>query len=336
MTTAVTPEPLFKLGFGFWASKTFLSAVELGLFTELARGPLTAEALRERLQLHPRGARDFFDALVALGVLGRENDQYSNTPEADLFLDRNKLSYMGGILEMAGGRLYRAWGGLTESLRTGKQYNEAGTTGNPFDALYADEQSLENFLRAMTGVSMGPAMAIAAKFPWREYRSFIDIGCAQGVLPVQVARAHPHLSGGGFDLPAVKPVFERYAQANGVADKLKFYPGDFFNDPLPQADVLVMGHILHDWDMQQKRMLIEKAYAALPAKGAFIIYEALIDDDRRWNASGLLMSLNMLIETPGGFDYTGADCKQWLRAAGFGEVRVEHLNGGESMVVAIK
>ncbi len=337
MNVPVTPDSIMQLGLGFWASKTLLSAVELGLFTELAKGSMTAEAVGERLNLHPRSVRDFLDALVSLGMLKRDAEGlYSNTPEADMFLDRAKPSYMGGMLEMANTRLYTFWGSLTEALRSGRPQNEAQSGGNFFEALYADPERLEDFLSAMTGLSLGAARMIAQKFPWSDYRTFIDIGGAQGGLPVQVALAHPHLMGGIFDLPAVGTVFEKYVSRHGLSDRLRFYEGDFFNDPLPSADVLVMGHILHDWNMEEKRMLLKKAFDALPAGGALIVYEALIDDDRRENTFGLLMSLNMLIETPGGFDYTGADCSHWMREAGFRETRVEHLVGPDSMVIGIK
>ena len=337
MNVPVAPDHIMRLGLGFWASKTLLSAVDLGLFTELAKSPLPAEAVGERFNLHSRGLRDFLDTLVSLNMLERDAEGlYSNTPEADMFLDRAKPSYIGGMLEMANTRLYPFWGSLTEALRTGRPQNEAKSGGNFFEALYADPQRLEDFLSAMTGLSLGAARAIAQKFPWSDYQNFIDIGGAQGGLPVQVALAHPHLSGGIFDLPSVGPVFEKYVARHGLGDRLRFYPGDFFNDELPSADVLVMGHILHDWNMEEKQMLLKKAYAALPAGGALIVHEALIDDERRENTLGLLMSLNMLIETPGGFDYTGADCSEWMREAGFDETRVEHLAGPDSMVIGIK
>jgi O-methyltransferase domain/Dimerisation domain len=332
-----TPERIMQLGLGFWGSKTLLSAVEIGLFTELAKGPLSFEMLAERLMLHPRSARDFLDALVALGMLERDGDRYSSTSETDLFLDRAKPSYVGGLLEMANARLYPFWGSLTEALRTGQPQNEAKGGGEAFfAAIYADPGRLEGFLKAMTGISLGSAIAIANKFPWDRYETFVDVGAAQGGLPVQVALTHDHLSGGGFDLPPVGPIFEEYVDSHGLGERLRFYPGDFFEDPLPAADVLVMGHILHDWDLQEKRLLLEKAYEALPEGGALIVYEALIDDERRENAFGLLMSLNMLIETPAGFDYTGADCRSWMGDAGFRETYVEHLVGPDSMVVGIK
>tara|TARA_B100000315_G_scaffold50934_1_gene45473 strand:+ start:3004 stop:3972 length:969 start_codon:yes stop_codon:yes gene_type:complete len=321
---------------GFWGSKTLLSAAELGLFTVLADGAQDVEGLSQRLGLHQRGARDFFDSLVALGMLRREGRQYANTPEAGLYLDRAKPSYIGGILEMANARLYGYWGSLTEALRTGRPQNEAKTGGNAFDAIYKDPASLRGFLQAMTGVSMAANMAIAQKFSWSNYRSFIDVGTAQGGLAVQIALAQGHLSGGGFDLPVVAPIFEEYVASFGLARRLSFYPGDFFKDQLPETDVLLMGHVLHDWSVDEKRMLIAKAYDALNPAGALIVYDAVIDDGRSRNAFGLLMSLNMLIETQAGFDYTGADCQSWLRDAGFHDTYVEHLVGPDSMVVGIK
>jgi hypothetical protein len=225
---------------------------------------------------------------------------------------------------------------LTTALRTGQPQGEGGASAETFAALYADPARLKGFLRAMTGVSRGANLAIAAKFPWANYKTVADAGPAQGDLLVQVALKNTHLSGIGFDLPEVGPIFEEYVEANGLTPRLSFQPGSFFTDPLPSADVIMMGHILHDWNLEEKRMLVGKAYEALPKGGALLVYESIIDDDRSKNAFGLLMSLNMLIETPGGFDYTGADCVSWMKEAGFKETRVEHLIGPDSMVIGIK
>jgi precorrin-6B methylase 2 len=337
--STTSPEKILQLGSAFWGSKTLLSAIELGLFTCLAeRGALTLAELRGSLGLHERSARDFFDALVALGMLDRHADgRYANTAETELYLDRRKESYVGGILEMMNGRLYRFWGSLTDALRTGLPQNET-RDGEPdlFAAVYADPARLEMFLGAMTGLSLPTARAIAAAFPWGKHRTFADIGCAQGGLTVEIARAHPHLTGCGFDLPTVRPVFERYAAQHGLERRLTFDAGDFFKDPLPSKDVLIMGHILHDWSLEEKKLLLRKAREALPKGGALIVYDAMIDDERRANAFGLLMSLNMLIETPAGFDYTGADCRGWMDEAGFRDVRIERLQGPYSMAVGWK
>ncbi len=338
MSNTITPDRILQLGLGFWGPKTFLSAIELNVFTELAHGPADLETLSQRVGVHPRSARDFFDTLVALGMLERNEGRYANTPETDFFLDRKKPSYMGGMLEMANTRLYGFWGSLTEALKTGLPQNESKTNPNTglFETLYQDPAKLRLFLQGMTGISLGAAKQIAQQFPWKEYRTFVDVGGAQGALPVQIALTHPHLTGGNFDLPAVGPVFEDYVASFGLQERLRFYPGSFFTDPLPSADVLVMGHILHDWSLDEKKAIIAKAYDALPEDGVLIVYEALIDDERRQNTLGLLMSLNMLIETSAGFDYTGADCSQWLREAGFRQTRLEHLLGPDSMVIGIK
>jgi len=334
---APSPDHILQTGFGFWACKTLLSAVEMEVFTELAKHPESLEELTGRLGLHPRSARDFLDALVALGFLERHDGVYSNTPATDLYLDKKKPSYIGGILEMCNHRSYGHWNNLTEGLRTGLPQSELKAGGAPvFETIYADPARLKEFLRAMTGVSHGANLAIAAKFPWANYKTVVDAGPAQGDLLVQVALKNQHLLGIGFDLPEVGPIFEEYVEAHGLASRVQFQPGTFFTQPLPKADVVMMGHILHDWNLEEKRMLIGKAYEALPKGGALLVYDAIIDDERRKNAFGLMMSLHMMIETYGGFDYTGADCMGWMHDAGFRETRVEHLTGPDSMVIGIK
>ena len=333
---AVTPDAIMQLGTAYWGSKTLLSAVELRLFGLLSEsGPLTVDELQDRLGLHPRSARDFVDALVALRMLNRDDGQYSNTVETDLYLDPAKPTYVGGMLEMGSTRLYGFWGSLTEALLTGEAQSEVKTGGSFFETVYSDPDKLAGFTAAMSGLSRAAGEAVAAKFPWHHYGSMIDIGCAQGAVPVAIAQAHDHVTGGGFDLPQVEPIFNAYVAKYGLSECLTFTAGDFFADPLPSADVLIMGHILHDWGLDQKRQLLQKAFDALPTGGALIVHEALIDDDRRENAFGLLMSLNMLIEGLG-FDFTGADCQGWMAEIGFTRSYVEPLAGPDSMVVGIK
>jgi hypothetical protein len=325
-----------QLARGFFASKTLLSAVEVGVFRTLADGPMDAEELRARLGLHPRSAVDLFDALVALGMLDRVDGRYRVTEETGHYLDPSKPTYLGGLLEMLNARSYRFWGSLTEALRTGRPQSESKDDKTFFTTAYADPDRLRQILGAMSGASLGTAVALATKFPWARHRVFCDVGTAQGMVPIQLADHHPHLRGIGFDLPPVRPVFESYVARRGLEGRVRFHGGDFLREDLPSAEVLVMGHILHDWDLEQKRMLVAKAHAALPQGGALLVYDRMIDDDRRENAAGLLMSLNMLIETPGGFDYTGADCIGWLQEAGFASVRQEAMVGPYSMVVGIK
>jgi hypothetical protein len=322
---------------GFWASRTLMSAVELRVFAVLADGPLDEASLRERLGVHRRSSRDFFDALVAQGFLWRDQrGLYSNSTEVAEFLEPGRLGYIGDIIEMFSARLYGFWGGLTEALRAGEPQNEAKSGGDLFANLYADRARLEGFLRGMTGQHGPVAEALASGFPWEGVTSVFDIGTAQGCAPVRLALAHTHIRAGGFDLPEVRPFFDRFVADHGLSKRVQFVAGDFFRDELPSADVLVMSMILHDWDLSTKRMLLERAYRALPRGGSLIVCEMLIDDERRSHLPGLLMSLNMLIETRGGFDFTAADCAEWMKDAGFTSTRSAHLAGPFGAVIGTK
>jgi cyclopropane fatty-acyl-phospholipid synthase-like methyltransferase len=205
-----------------------------------------------------------------------------------------------------------------------------------FAQLYSSPERLEQFMNAMSGISAGNFMALAQKFEFGKYKTLCDVGGATGQLSCFVAAAHPHMQCTSFDLPAVHPIATRRIAEAKLQDRVKAVSGDFFGDPLPKADVITMGMILHDWNLEKKKLLIRKAYEALPEGGAFIAVEALIDDARRTNAFGLLMSLNMLIEFGDAFDYTGADFAGWCKEAGFRDCKVIPLAGPSSAAVAYK
>ena len=325
---------------GFMGSKTLLSAVELELFTVLGAGALTGSEIGDRLGLHRRSRHDFLDALVSLGLLEREGDgpgaPYRNTAETSVFLDKEQPSYVGGILEMANSRLYGFWDNLTEALRTGTPQNESKAGGDFFGVLYADERRLEEFLRAMQGIQMGNFLALLEKVDLTSATTLCDVGGANGTLCGLAVQRHEHLSATVFDLPTVVPVAERHLKEMGVADRVTVVSGDFFADDLPNSDVIVMGNILHDWDEDQKKALIAKAHKALNDGGRLIAIENVIDDARRDNTFGLLMSLNMLIELPGGFDYTGAQYDAWCTEEGFDRTEIVPLAGPASAAIAYR
>jgi predicted O-methyltransferase YrrM len=335
------PSHVMEVGVGFWASKTVLSAVELQLFTHLGSDAMTGDKIGERLGLHSRAIFDFLDALVALRFLERDGDgsdgRYRNTPETAAFLDNRSPTYIGGFLELCNARLYRFWGDLTEALQTGKPQNEIKHTGKPmFDELYSDPARLEQFMAAMQGASLGSFHALAEKFDFSKYKTVCDIGGATGQLSAILATRHPHLRCTSYDLPVVAPIAEKAIAAAGLTDRVAVASGDFFADPLPRAEVITMGMLLHDWNLDRKMHLINSAYEALPEGGAFIIIENLIDDARRENAFGLMMSLNMLIEFGDAFDFTGSEFAGWCREAGFQEVEILPLTGPASAGIAYR
>jgi len=341
MNSDLNPSTILQTAFGFWNSKVLLTAVDFGVFTKLAGRRLAGRELGAELQLHPRAIADFFDALVAMGFLDREGDdseaKYFNTPEGSLFLDEASPQYIGGILVMLNARLFKFWNDLPEALRTGQPQNEIkhGQKGM-FEVLYSDLPRLEQFMNAMSGLSRINFEALADKFDVSNYETLCDVGGATGLLSIEVAKKHAHLKCISFDLPAVEPIARRHIAATGLESRVATAAGDFFEDPLPKADVITMGMILHDWNLEKKMLLIRSAFDALPPGGALVSIEALIDDARRENVQGLLMSLNMLIEFGDSFDYSGADFRNWCSEVGFKRFEVIHLAGPSSAAVAYK
>jgi predicted O-methyltransferase YrrM len=339
--TLPTPDAILQTAFGFWNSKVLLTAVTFDLFTKLGQRRLAGAQIGKELGLHPRGVADFLDALVAMRFLEREGEgadaKYFNTRATALYLDRESPRYIGGILEMLNARLFNYWHDLPEALRTGQPQNETkhGKKGI-FDELYADPTKLEQFLNAMSGFSRINFEALAAKFDFSQYRTLCDVGGATGLLSIEVVKKRPHIECISFDLPPVAPVARKHIAAAGLSNRVRIAAGDFFQDTLPKADVITMGMILHDWNLEKKMKLIRAAYDALPSGGAFIAIEALIDNARRENVFGLLMSLNMLIEFGDAFDYSAADFEKWCREVGFKRFEVIHLAGPSSAAIAYK
>ncbi len=339
--STLSPARIMEVGMAFWPAKVLLSAAELGLFTTLGRQALTGDELQGALGLHARANPDFFDTLVALRFLDRDGNgpgaRYRNSAETAVFLDRNSPQFIGGFLEMANARLYPFWGDLSEALRTGSPQNEIKHTGTSmFAELYSKPERLQQFMDAMSGISAGNFQALAEKFDFSRYQTLCDVGGATGQLSMIVAGRHPHLRCVSTDLPAATRIAEQKIAASGLADRVTAQSLDFFAEPLPKADVITMGLILHDWNLERKMHLIRAAYAALPPGGAFIVVDNLIDDARRENAFGLMMSLNMLIEFGDAFDYTGADFSRWCHEVGFSRTEVISLGGPASAGVAYK
>lgn len=337
----IDPSKIMQVGMGFWASKTLLTAVSMGLFTHLANREVTGQEIKSKLGLHERSLYDFLDSLVALGFLKRsglkETATYSNSKDSELFLDKNKPGYIGGILEMSNHRLYAFWNDLEEALKTGQPQNETKESGRPlFEELYSDEEKLREFINAMGGVQMGNFIAFAKQFDFSNYKTLCDVGGAGGYLAAQVVMNNSNMSCITFDVPPVSTLATENINGMGLANNVTIQSGDFFSDEFPKADVITMGNILHDWGTQDKKNLIKKAFDALPEGGAFVVIENIIDNNRSDNAFGLMMSLNMLIETDAGYDFTFADFSGWVKEIGFKKTSLMPLAGPTSAAIAIK
>lgn len=331
----VDAQALTRLSSSYAQARILHSAVEVGLFELLSQGPLNVDEIRTRLDLHPRLLRDFLDAVAALGLIRKEGAQYAIDPEAARFLvPGGGPVYLGARIRTAAQRHYHTWGRLTDALRGGEP--QAGVGGDAFATLYSNPEATRNFLIHMDANNgmVGPQLAEAVD--WSAYKSFVDVGGARGNVASHLVRKHPHLAGGVFELPAVRPFFEEYMAELGLTGKVVFHGGDFFTAPMPAADVLVFGHVLHDWSESDRQQLLNRAYAALPPGGAVVVYDQMLDEQAP-DLRSLIGSLNVGLITTGGSEYTVPECRVWVEKAGFAFASATRLeSGNDTVVVGVK
>lgn len=332
--TLADPFDVMLIGWSFVRSKLLMSALEMNVFEELQKEPGTAGQLMARLGLHERGARDFLDALTALGLVERSGDVYRNAPAAAQHLIPGQQGYVGGFLALTTEFMGAGWESLTDMLRTGKAHGqESGEV--PFARIFRDATLLRQFLSAMDALNTAIGRELTRRFDWSQYSSFADIGGARGNLAAQLLEAYPHLKGSVFDRAAMRAFAEELASARGVASRLTFYGGDFFTDELPEADVLIFGNVLHDCPVAARRELIQRAHDVITPGGAVIVYDPMIDDERV-NADNLLLSLSMMLQSPAGNEYMPAECRDWMRAAGLEDAGLISLPARATAVVGRK
>lgn len=335
-TPVPDPGKIIELSMAFCASKVLLTAVELDLFSRLAQQPMSSETVRAELGLSERGTPDFLETLVRLDMLERRDGVYHNSALSARYLVRGAPEYMGQFLDRTNQVLYPAWDRFNEALRTGEaQLEQPRSAGNMFVNLYQNPDSMRHFLAMMDALTTVISPVLAEAFEWDRYQSVVDIGGARGNLVASLVRAHPHLAARVFDLPPVEPAFyERMAEL-GLNGRVEFTGGDFFTDPLPAADVLILGHVLEDWSEEQRQLLVKNAYQAVRPGGALLVYDPMLDEER----SGLvnvLTSLTMLVVTKGGSEYSSAQCQEWMRQAGFSATSAHALGSSDVLVVGRK
>lgn len=327
---------IIQLGMDFGSAKVLLTANEIDLFSILdAEGPGTEPEIRERLSLHPRGSRDFLNALVKLGLLHREDGRYRNTAAAETYLVKGKPTYVGRFLDRSNRVLYQAWGGFTDSLRTGESQIEGHGDDNMFKHLYRNEEQMRDFIAMMDALNSAVGPVLADAFDWSGRKTVVDVGGARGNLAAALVKAHSHLTATVFDLPPVEAAFRDHIDELGLADRITFRGGDFFADPLPTADVIVFGHVLEDWSPERRQQLISKAYEALRPGGVVLVYDPMLDDELS-PLNNLLTSLTMLVVTHGGSEYAVDDCQGWMRTAGFARTEAKVLETNDILVAGYK
>ncbi|MFD4173232.1 MULTISPECIES: methyltransferase [Streptomyces] len=332
---AVDPGPLIKLTIADCAAKVLHSAVELGVFGVLSDGPRDAAYTGERTGLHPRMAEDFLDALAGLGLLERAGGRYGNSAVARAYLVPESPSYLGGFVELTNETLYDTWGRLTEALRSGEPQRLDPDKGGFVGDRHEDPARMKRFLAGLDAYSDRMGAELAQRVDWRRHRSVTDLGGARGNLAAVLVGAHPHLDATCFDLERTRPLFTEHIGQLGLTGRISFAGGDFFTDPLPPADVVVLGHILHGFGTDRRRALLRRVYDAVRPGGAVLVLDRMIDDDRS-DPERLLSSLHMRLVSPEGAEYRVADCRSWLAEAGFTRSGAEPLLGTHTLVTAHK
>lgn len=326
-----TPADILRLGNAFCDAKALLTGVELGLFTLLADRPATVEEIRTELELHGRGLWDLLNLLVALGLLERDAGTYRNTESGERYLVRGRQSYVGGFLERSNRNLYPAYGRLSEALRTGRPQ-----TGSSFDEVAQNPQILRQFVHMMDALTHTLGPHVVEAHDWTRHKSVLDVGGCRGNLATQIVTAQPHLEGHVFDIPQMQPFFDEFVAETGMTDRVTFHGGSFFEvDELPAADVVVLGHVLHDWDPQQRKDLVALAYAAVNPGGALLVYDRMLEDEPS-HVENLVISLDMLLVTDGGSEYTVTELLDHAAAAGCTDVTAEPLGHDDTLVVLRK
>ncbi|MFF4361108.1 methyltransferase [Streptomyces sp. NPDC001604] len=332
---AVDPGPLIKLTIADCAAKVLHSAVTLGVFGALAQGPAGQEQIAAATGLHPRMAADFLDALAGLGLLERTGDHYANAPLAEAYLVPGTSTYLGGFVELTNETLYGTWGRLTEALTTGAPQHLDPDKGGFVGDQHKDPEKMKRFFAGLDAYSDRMGAELAARIDWSRHSSFVDLGGARGNLASVLVREHPHLQAGVFDLERTRPLFTEHVGRLGHTGRIEFTGGDFFTDDIPRADVIVLGHILHGFDTDRRRQLLRRVHAAVNPGGQILVYDRMIDDERR-SAERLLSSLHMRLVSPDGSEYRTGDLNDWLAEAGFTAPAAQPLLGTHTLVTATR
>jgi hypothetical protein len=328
-----------RLGNAFCHAKLLHTANEIELFARLdGYGEATASQIAQGAGLHERGARQFLDALVALGLLHRSSTgdaaRYALTEPARQHLVPARPGYLGGFLNRASHVLYPAWGNLTEALRTGQPQVPSAGDGE-FERMLSHPKQQATYLRMMDSISTPLAPLLAEAVDWPAFRHLVDVGGARGNLAARLVHAHPHLSATVFDLPVMADAHAQHMATMSPPPPVGFAGGDFFVDPLPRGDILVLGHVLHNWSPEERQLLVKRAFEAVEPGGTLLVYDAMLDDEAT-DLARLVVSLTMLLVTRGGSEYPASACEQWLRSAGFTDVVRRPLGNTDTVVVGRK
>jgi len=336
---ATPPDPSVVLDLltAFRRSKTMFAAVTLGVFDALAQGPKTAPALAGELKANADALGRLLDACVALGLLQRGPNGYGNSAPASAYLCRTSPRRLTGYLFFSNEFMWKLWANLEDAIREGSHRwpQTFGWDGPIFANFFRSEEAKREFLLGMHGYGLISSPQIVAAFDLSRFRRLVDLGGATGHLAVAACQRYPALKAVVFDLSDAVPLAREMVGASPVADRISVQAGDFFTDPLPEADLYAVGRILHDWSEDKILVLLRKVHERLPAGGALLVAEKLIDADRAGPVWAHMQSLNMLVCTEGK-ERTLSEYEALLKQAGFAQVQGRQTPSPLDAVLALK
>jgi acetylserotonin N-methyltransferase len=321
----------------FRRSKAMFTAVRLGVFDALAERPQTAESLASQLVLNEGATLRLLSGCAALGLLENVNGTFHNTATANKMLVSDSPDTLANYITYSDRSLYPLWGRLEDAVREGGNRWEQvfGSRQALFDHYFRDEASAASFLGGMHGFGQLASSRVVRAFDLSRYPLLVDLGGATGHLCIAACEAWPHLEATVFDLPAVEKFALRHIEKSPAAARIRFHAADFFRDPLPDASLYALGRILHDWTDEKIKTLLDKISTALPAGGALLIAETLLNDDKSGPLYSTMQDLNMLVCTEGR-ERTRDEYESLLLGAGFSSVHFQETGSLVDAILAIK
>ncbi|MGA3328262.1 MAG: class I SAM-dependent methyltransferase [Terriglobia bacterium] len=337
MTELPNPAPVLDLIQAFRRSKTLFTAVSLGIFDRLGDGAADAPTLAHELDADADALQRLLDACVSLGLLEKQAALYSNPPLATTYLTRSSPHTLAGYILYSDRALYPLWGNLEAAIRAGtnRWQQTFGGKASIFEHFFRTEEARRDFLSGMDGFGQLSSPAVVAAFDLGRFRRLVDLGGGTGHLALTACARYPQLQGAVFDLPAAISTTRDYVGRRSLGVQVDLIVGDFFTDPLPEADIFALGRILHDWSEDKIRTLLKKVWERLPSGGALLIAEKLLNDDKTGPVPALMQSLSMLVCTEGK-ERTLAEYTALLRQAGFAQVMGKVTNAPLDAILAVK
>jgi len=339
MQKSILPEPVpvVDLIEAFRRSKAMFAAVSLGVFDLLEQGPNDLQTLARSLEVNADALERLLDSCVSLGFLKNAQARYSNLPVASSYLVRSSPNTLVGYILYSNAALYPLWGHLEDAVREGThRWKQTFGTDQPiYDHFFKTDQARRDFVLGMHGFGQISSPPVVAAFDLSRFKRLVDVGGATGHLAAAACARYPSLRAAVFDLPVTIKVVREFIERAGFKDRIELIPGDFFRDPLPEADLYSVGRILHDWSEQKIRRLLGKVYDGLPRGGALLVAERLLDEDKTGPVASLMQSLSMLVCTEGK-ERTLSEYSALLKDAGFAEIQGYRTGAPLDAVLAVK